>query len=142
MPGHLVPDMSPNTTTGAQTSYFAAAAVGSKSSTPLSTPATTPGAGPANAADAFASKTSANPLPALSREFPCPAEELDVKTALERQPGRWTIRGQMEANLRRSQQAIGDDAAKEKRAREFEAAKRELLESHGSLRVQFPGQGA
>lgn len=140
MPSHIdIPDMSPNTTTGAETGYFAA---GSKSSSPGTTPATTPGARPLDVADSFAPKTPAKPLPALSRDFPRPAEEVDVKTALERQPGRWTIKGQMEANMRRAQQNIDDEAAKEKRARDFEAAKQELLASHGTLRTQLPGQSA
>ena len=141
MPGHIdIPDMSPNTTTGADTGYFAV--TGSKSSTPGTTPATTPGVRPIDVADSIASKTPANPLPPLSRDFPRPVEEIDVKTALERQPGRWTIKGQIEANMRRAQQNMDDEAAKEKRARDFEAAKRELLASHGSLRTQLPGQSA
>ncbi|KAI9166680.1 hypothetical protein HJFPF1_02794 [Paramyrothecium foliicola] len=132
-----IPDMSPNTTTGAETGYFATQ---SKDSTPGTTPASTPGPQSMDFAEAFASKTPTNPLPALSRDFPRPVQEVDVKTALERQPGRWTIKGQMEANLRRSQQNADDEAEKEKRAREFEAAKRELLASHDSLRTQFPAQ--
>lgn len=141
MAGHIdIPDMSPNTTTGAETGYFAEA--GSKFSTPGTTPATTPGVQSLDVADSFTPKTPTNPLPPLSREFPRPVEEVDVKTALERQPGRWTIKGQIEANMRRAQQATDDEAAKEKRARDFEAAKRELLASHGNLRTQFPGQSA
>ncbi|KFA62661.1 hypothetical protein S40285_07848 [Stachybotrys chlorohalonatus IBT 40285] len=121
---------------GSDTGYFA----DSKYSTPGTTPATTPGVTvshlenplPPTSSSAIASSV----MPALARDFPKPAVDIDVKEALERQPGRWTIKGQMEANQKRIQQLQADDvaaAAKEKRAREFEATKRDLLASHGNL---------
>ncbi|CAM1505425.1 Fc.00g110620.m01.CDS01 [Cosmosporella sp. VM-42] len=96
----------------------------SKGSTPETTPLTTPGG---------------HPIPALLREFPKPAGKLDVETMLSRQPGRWTLQGQMEANMRRTQAQTDNEELEAKRARDFEKAKRDLLASHEKLRTRGSG---
>ncbi|PTB64270.1 hypothetical protein BBK36DRAFT_1143096 [Trichoderma citrinoviride] len=78
----------------------------------------------------FPHKLSANLLPPLSRDFPKPTDEVDVKEALERQPGRWTLQGQIKANNMRAQSAALRLDDKEGKARAFEEAKRELLAFH------------
>ncbi|KAH7328576.1 hypothetical protein B0I35DRAFT_473264 [Stachybotrys elegans] len=109
-----------------QNTYFTE----SKQSTPATTPDLSEVAGPA--APLVGATTA---LPAICREFPKPAADIDVQAALERQPGRWTIKGQIEANQRRALQTMQHDlSAKEKRVQEFEAAKKELRASHQSLR--------
>ncbi|PTB46410.1 uncharacterized protein TrAFT101_004135 [Trichoderma asperellum] len=75
-------------------------------------------------------KVSANPLPPLLREYPQPAKDIDVEEALERQPGRWSLQGQMKANQKRAQIAASRPDDKEQKTRDFEAAKRELLAFH------------
>ncbi|KAL9485006.1 hypothetical protein ACSS6W_003795 [Trichoderma asperelloides] len=75
-------------------------------------------------------KVSTNPLPPLLREYPQPAKDIDVEEALERQPGRWSLQGQMKANQKRAQIAASRPDDKEQKTRDFEAAKRELLAFH------------
>lgn len=72
-------------------------------------------------------------LSVLDRDYPEPDGELSIAEALERQPGRWTLQGQMTANRRRADQLIDDEEAKEKRRLEFEATKMDLLKSHHTL---------
>ncbi|KAL6859623.1 hypothetical protein J3F83DRAFT_748391 [Trichoderma novae-zelandiae] len=87
----------------------------------------------------FPHKLSTNLLPALSRDYPKPADEVDIKEALERQPGRWSLQGQIKANQMRAQGAalLPDD--KERKARAFEEAKRELLTFHGGALQKHSG---
>ncbi|KAM0483257.1 hypothetical protein ACHAPX_002707 [Trichoderma viride] len=75
-------------------------------------------------------KVSTNPLPPLLREYPQPAKDIDVEEALERQPGRWTLQGQRQANQKRAQIAASRSDDKQQRTRDFETAKRELLAFH------------
>ncbi|KAM6488024.1 hypothetical protein HDV62DRAFT_9837 [Trichoderma sp. SZMC 28011] len=89
----------------------------------------------------FAHKLLTNPLPPLSREYPKPVNEIDVKEALERQPGRWSIQGQMKANQIRAQHAALRPEDKDQKARDFEAAKRELLAFHDSALQKATGAG-
>lgn len=106
----------------------------SKSSTPDITPSSTP------AQDSYDTcKIGSRPLPALHREYPKPPQEVDVQTLLGRQPGRWTIQGQIDANSERAAKAPAAAAAaaaaneeklRERRARDFEAAKKDLLAFH------------
>lgn len=65
----------------------------------------------------------------LSSDFPKPSEEIDVESMLDRQPGRWTIKGQMEANQRRQQKSPSEEEAKAQRQRDFEKAKEDLRAS-------------
>ncbi|KAL7809962.1 hypothetical protein V8C26DRAFT_411013 [Trichoderma gracile] len=87
----------------------------------------------------FPHKLSANLLPALSRDFPKPTDEVDVKEALERQPGRWSLQGQIKANNMRAQNATVRLDDKEDKARAFEQAKRELLAYHHSALQRHAG---
>lgn len=85
-------------------------------------------------------KVSTNPLPPLLREYPQPAKHLDVEEALERQPGRWSIQGQMKANQKRAQIAASRSDDREQKARDFETAKRELLAFHESALQNASGR--
>lgn len=107
----------------------------SETSTPALSPFSTPVLGPSEPVEAGASAIVDSLLPPLLREFPKPSDEIDVEQALDRQPGRWTLKGQMEANQRRAQ-LKDENVDMEQRARAFEKAKQELLASHESLRQQ------
>ncbi|KAK5990005.1 hypothetical protein PT974_08268 [Cladobotryum mycophilum] len=110
------------------------ASTGSISSTPSLSPISTPGLGPQEAVGSSTTPTiSANPLPPLSREFPKPEDEVDVKAALQRQPGRWSIKGQIEAAQRRTNQPSSPVDEKERRSRDLEAAKRQLMAFHETI---------
>ena len=66
-------------------------------------------------------------LPPLDRQFPKGPEELNVAEALHRQPGRWTIQGQREANRQRLTPSVeGEDKLKEMERQRLESVKREL----------------
>ncbi|CAG9937592.1 unnamed protein product [Clonostachys rosea f. rosea IK726] len=75
-------------------------------------------------------------LPALMRDFPKPEGDLDIGEALGRQPGRWTISGQMEANRARSQQQrarqISLNLANTAK-QDLDAIKAKLLASHQKM---------
>ncbi|CAI6092059.1 hypothetical protein V2G26_013615 [Clonostachys chloroleuca] len=75
-------------------------------------------------------------LPALMRDFPKPEGDLDIGEALGRQPGRWTISGQMEANRARSQQQrarqINLNLANSAK-QDLDAIKAKLLASHQKM---------
>ncbi|CAF3468410.1 hypothetical protein SNK03_008006 [Fusarium graminearum] len=92
--------------------------------------ATTPVSTPGLKAEEFENNTRRPTV--LSTEFPKPNEDVDVEAMLDRQPGRWTIKGQMEANQRRQQKTLSDEEAKAQRQRDFEKAKEEL---RASLRI-------
>jgi hypothetical protein len=130
MAHHVLVEPTSASSAGTDVGYFSES---SKPSTPGSTPSSTPA--PTNAfappAHPALSKTSAPVAkPAIERDFPAPVSDLDIESALERQPGRWTIKGQREANQRRAQGHAETDAeAKAKRAKEFEATKQDLLAS-------------
>ncbi|KAF4438470.1 hypothetical protein F53441_12793 [Fusarium austroafricanum] len=113
------------TTTAATSSnadnYFSSAAVHKTQST-NTTPASTPGL----KVEFF--DQGGHRIPALNREFPKPTEELDIQSMLDRQPGRWTFKGQHEANLRRAQHAQTEED-KAQRQRDFEKAKEDLRAS-------------
>ncbi|KAH6897255.1 hypothetical protein B0T10DRAFT_181298 [Thelonectria olida] len=107
------------------------ASITSKSSTPETTPLSTPAAETEDTCDTC--KIGSKPLPALHREFPKPPQEVDVQTLLGRQPGRWTIQGQIAANNERAKASpaiVTEEQLKQRRAREFEAAKKDLLAFH------------
>ncbi|KAI5465544.1 hypothetical protein BGZ63DRAFT_420103 [Mariannaea sp. PMI_226] len=105
----------------------------------------TPSSTPENEADDVLDtcKIGSKPLPALQRDFPQPLNEVDVESLLERQPGRWTIQGQIAANNQRaktlSSAVTNEKELKERRAREFEAAKKDLRAFHGALQ---PARGS
>lgn len=67
-------------------------------------------------------------IPPLDRDYPVPAEDLDITEALQRQPGRWTFKGQMDANAARAKLRTLDETAQQERRRaDMEAAKARLL---------------
>ncbi|KAI1027284.1 hypothetical protein LB504_007733 [Fusarium proliferatum] len=106
-------------TWGNANSYFSIHKTQSTETTPVSTPG-------------FKSEEfdqAGHKLPALNREFPKPTEELDIQSMLDRQPGRWTTKGQIEANQRRAQHARNEEEIKAQRMRDFEKAKEELRSS-------------
>ncbi|KAF4973250.1 hypothetical protein FSARC_405 [Fusarium sarcochroum] len=70
-------------------------------------------------------------VPVLNREFPKPIDTIDVQALLDRQPGRWSVRGQMEANERRSKLAHNEDELKAQRLRDLEKEKEELRAFYG-----------
>lgn len=112
---------------------------GSNLSTPSVSTASTPTLESHEFVGGFAHRLSINPLPPLSREYPKPANDVDVREALERQPGRWSIQGQIKANQMRAQSAALRPDDKERKARDFEAAKRELLAFHDSALQKSSG---
>ncbi|KAF7551603.1 hypothetical protein G7046_g7674 [Stylonectria norvegica] len=80
-----------------------------------------------------------NHLPVLLQQFPKPSDEVDVKSMLERQPGRWSVHGQMQANHRRPRVVRNEQELREQRVRDFESAKRDLFAAHDRLRSQGTG---
>lgn len=82
-------------------------------------------------------KVSTNPL---LREYPQPARDIDVEEALERQPGRWSLHGQMKANQKRAEIAASRSGDKEQKMRDFETAKRELLDFHAGTLQNASGR--
>ncbi|KAL7785523.1 hypothetical protein V8C37DRAFT_393920 [Trichoderma ceciliae] len=110
---------------------------GSNLSTPSVSATSTPTLEAHEFIGGFPHKLSVNPLPPLSREYPKPAKDVDVQEALERQPGRWSIQGQIKANQTRAQSAASRLDEKARKARDFEAAKRELLAFH-EITLQKP----
>jgi hypothetical protein len=113
---------------------------GSNLSTPSASVASTPTLEAHEFIGGFPHKLLANPLPPLSREYPLPAKDVDVKEALERQPGRWSIQGQIKANQMRAQSAASRSNDKDQKARDFEAAKRELLAFHENTLQKTSGR--
>lgn len=108
----------------------------SKNSTPETTPSATPSINSDDSSRIQVSKPTNLPLPVLMRDFPKPTAEVNVEAALERQPGRWTVQGQIAANEQRAKQALlNEEAAKAKRTRDFEATKRDLLAGGQSVRA-------
>ncbi|KAF4983216.1 hypothetical protein FZEAL_1319 [Fusarium zealandicum] len=99
------------------------------------TPVSTPGL----KADDTDSSITSKPIPVLLRDFPKPHEDVDVQTMLGRQPGRWTIQGQMEANQRRNKPTHNDDELKAQRQRDLEKAKEDLRAFNGHLRTGSGG---
>ncbi|KAF4997850.1 hypothetical protein FDECE_11968 [Fusarium decemcellulare] len=118
-----------STTSNNSGGYFSD--VADKLTSSETTPVSTPGLKPEHVDTSAASK----PVPALLREFPKPHDEVDVETMLHRQPGRWTIQGQMEANQRRNKAPHAEEEIKAQRMRDFEKAKEELRAFQGHLRT-------
>ncbi|RSL41739.1 hypothetical protein CEP53_012585 [Fusarium sp. AF-6] len=103
-----------------------------KTSSSETSPLSTPGL----KADESEHSAASKPIPALLRDFPKPQDEVDVKTMLDRQPGRWTIQGQMEANQRRAKPAAhNEEEIKARRHQDFEKAKQDLRAFQGHLRT-------
>lgn len=74
------------------------------------------------------------PIDPLAREYPKPAKDLDVREALNRKPGRWTLGHYIkETPVRDSQQAR--ECNSEKVARDMEAKKQELLRAREEIRA-------
>ncbi|KAH8737997.1 hypothetical protein BGZ61DRAFT_526032 [Ilyonectria robusta] len=107
------------------TSFFSNTA-GTKSSAPEMTPSSTPSL-KSEDDTCDTCKIGTRPLSPLQREFPKPAQDVDVKAMLEREPGRWSIQGQIAANQQRHKPTLNEEELKERRARDFEAAKKDLL---------------
>ncbi|KAK1992919.1 hypothetical protein LX36DRAFT_661983 [Colletotrichum falcatum] len=74
-----------------------------------------------------------NRLPPLSREFPKPAEEIDVEEALARKPGRWTVRGALA--VERPAQVVDEEKLKAQRRQALEDAKKELFAASEMLKT-------
>lgn len=117
-------NMSDNTSAG--TSSAAGYFDRSIPTTPTSTPASTPNLGRHGVAPS-------SPLSPMEKEFPKPTYEINIGEALKRPPGRWTIQGQIDANEHRAKQQADKAVDKEKRARDLEAAKKDLLASFRNL---------
>ncbi|KAH7162386.1 hypothetical protein B0J13DRAFT_9190 [Dactylonectria estremocensis] len=113
------------------TSYFSNTAA-SQSSTADTTPLSTPGL-KSEVDTCDTCKIGSKPISPLQRDFPEPSKDVDVKSLLERQPGRWSIQGQIAANQQRNKPTPSEDELKERRARDFEAAKKDLLAFHGNI---------
>ncbi|KAF6820450.1 hypothetical protein CSOJ01_00706 [Colletotrichum sojae] len=79
---------------------------------------------------------SKNPLPPLSREFPKPAEEIDVAEALSRKPGRWTLQGTLAVS--RPAPVVDEEKVKAQRRQNLENAKKELFAASQSLNSAMP----
>lgn len=74
------------------------------------------------------------PVDPLAREYPKPTQDLDVREALNRKPGKWTLGHYIkETPVRNSQQAHERDP--EKIARDMEAKKQELLKAKEQIRA-------
>ncbi|KAJ4425013.1 hypothetical protein N0V82_000295 [Gnomoniopsis sp. IMI 355080] len=76
------------------------------------------------------------PVDPLARQYPKPAEDLDVREALNRKPGRWTLGHYIkDTPVRDSPQARECDS--EKVARDMEVKKQELLRAKEEMRALF-----
>jgi hypothetical protein len=71
----------------------------------------------------------------LLREYPKPAEDINVESAIGRRPARWSFKGQIEAYQHRATKSVDNVEQAEKRRQEFEAAKKELLGSIGETKA-------
>lgn len=87
---------------------------------------------------AFVSQAPVHPLPAYARDFPKPADEIDIDKALNRKPGRWTFRGTVEAGINRQPRPFIEEYKAEARTEAYAAAKKELLESAGQMKATGP----
>lgn len=78
------------------------------------------------------------PVDPLAREYPKPTEDLDVREALNRKPGKWTLGHYIkETPVRNSQQV--NERNPDKIARDMEAKKKELLKAKEEIRaLSFP----
>lgn len=74
-----------------------------------------------------------NPLPPLSREYPKPADEIDVEEALARKPGRWSVRGAIAAE--RPVQVVDEEKIKAQRRKALEDVKKELFAASETLKT-------
>lgn len=101
-------------------SYFPASNTTSQSNTPASTPGF-------SGADSPLSSTQAHPLPVLAWDIPKPTKEIDINEALQRQPGRWTFQGQLQANRKREHEAATAKLCITEPKESLEDIKRELL---------------
>lgn len=72
------------------------------------------------------------PVDALARSFPKPTEELDVKEALSRKPGRWTLAHYIKETPVRDPEEVREQD-REKIARDMEAKKQELLRAREEI---------
>lgn len=128
-------ESTPATTPSVDAHYFD----GSKFTSPASTPSATPSVASEDTPRPSIPRTNTGTVPALMRDFPKPIADLDVVEALARQPGRWTIKGQMEANEKRAKlAALNAEAAKQRRAEDFAATKKDLLASFQSRPATRP----
>ncbi|KAI8266609.1 hypothetical protein K4K58_009505 [Colletotrichum sp. SAR11_239] len=75
-----------------------------------------------------------NPLPPLSRNFPKPAEDINVAEALARKPGRWTIQGAVAAENARIRPVVDEEKEKAKRLQALADAKKNLFAASESLK--------
>lgn len=90
-----------------------------------------------NAIDVAPTKPkSKNPVPPLSRDFPKPAEEIDVAEALARKPGRWTLQGTLAVS--RPAPVVDEEKLKAQRRQNLENAKKELFAASQSLNSAMP----
>lgn len=78
------------------------------------------------------------PVDPLTRNYPKPTEDLNVREALSRKPGRWTLGHYIhESPVRNSQEVQERDP--DKVARDMEAKKQELLRVKEEMRaLSFP----
>lgn len=77
-----------------------------------------------------------HPIDPLAREYPKPIEELDVREALNRKPGRWTLGHYIrETPVRSAQESREQDP--EKVVRDIEAKKQEMLRARDEIRALF-----
>lgn len=80
-----------------------------------------------------ATSTARHPIDPLARDYPKPAKELDVREALNRKPGRWTLGHYIkETPVLDFEEAREKD--KERVEREQEARKEEMLRAKEELR--------
>ncbi|KAJ6785726.1 hypothetical protein PWT90_07100 [Aphanocladium album] len=90
---------------------------------------------------AFVSEAPVHPLPAYARDFPKPTSEIDIDEALSRKPGRWTIRGAIEASIKKQPRLFSDEYNQEAaRTEAYNAAKKALLESAAQMNAAGPKQ--
>lgn len=76
------------------------------------------------------SQTGSNPLPPFARDFPKPAEEIDVAKQLAMQPPKRSLHDSLRRWGTMERQQKVEDA--ETKARKFEEAKRELRALHSA----------
>lgn len=94
---------------------------------------TTRSSSPCTPVDPWVSEAPVHPLAPLGRDYPKPQKDIDVGEALLRQPLRWSIQGQIDANKKRQDTLKLPSQDAEFRRRDLQRVKKELLASYLDL---------
>ncbi|KAH8176436.1 hypothetical protein LIA77_04854 [Sarocladium implicatum] len=105
---------------------------------PSTTPSSSGTSSPAPTATNAHQRPQRPAIDPLRQNFPKPTKEVDLDTAMESRPGRWSFRGQLKQQQEREaeQERLGISAhakTDEQKRAELEATKRELMKSFADM---------